>query len=149
VNFTRANLTDLGRALNAKIQKGTGDVPLDITRIALGAGISDNPTSQTDVVDPVDFFVPIIRQEEHVGVAEIQIQITNVGNPVIPIPPLTTAITFQQIGFFAIDPDEGEILYRISQLDSAAFIPAVSDFPYTVAPSIFSAPPTPKPSTSM
>ena len=134
MNFTRANLTDLGLALNAKIQAGRGDVPLHITRIVLGAGTSGNPTSQTDVIDPLSFFVPIIRQSDSNGMAEIQIQITNVGNPDLAIPPLIAAQTFQQIGFIAVDPDEGEILYRISQFDSPAIIPAVSDFPFTVAP---------------
>ena len=134
MNFTRANLTDLGLALNAKIQKGTGKIPLLITRIELGAGTSETPTNQTEVIDPLNFFVPIIRQQAHRNMAEIQIQITNVGNPDRRIPPLAEALTFQQIGFFAIDPEVGEILYRISQLDSAAFIPAAMDFPYTVAP---------------
>ena len=134
MNFTRANLTDAGLALNAKIQAATGDVPLLITRVALGAGTSQTPTSQTDVVNPIDFFVPIIRQQQHGAVAEIQIQITNVGNPDKGIPPLSEPLTFQQIGFWAIDPDMGEILYRISQLESAAFIPPAMDFPYTVAP---------------
>ena len=134
MNFTRANLTDAGLALNAKIQAATGDVPLLITRVALGAGTSQTPTSQTDVINPIDFFVPIIRQQSHDNVAEIQIQITNVGNPDLSILPLAAPVTFQQIGFFAIDPDEGEILYRISQLDDVAYIPPVQDFPYTVAP---------------
>ena len=134
MNFTRANLTDAGLALNAKIQAATGDVPLLITRVKLGAGTSLTPTSQTDVINPLDFFVPIIRQQAHGNVAEIQIQITNVGNPALGIPPLAAPVTFQQIGFFAIDPDVGEILYRISQLDGSAYIPPAQDFPYTVAP---------------
>ena len=134
MNFTRANLTDMGLALNAKIQAGQGTIPLHITRIVLGMGSSDIPTSQTEVIDPLDFFVPIIRQTSHGVVAEVQIQITNVGNPDLAIPPLATPQAFQQIGFIAVDPDEGEILYRISQLDSPAFIPAAVDFPYTVAP---------------
>jgi len=121
-------------ALNAKIQTGTGNVPLEITRVALGAGTTDDPTTQTDVENPLDFFVPIIRQNAHDNMAEVQIQITNVGNPDLNIPPLQTATTFQQIGFFATDPDFGEILYRISQFDSPAFIPPALDFPYTVAP---------------
>ena len=133
-NFTQANITDLGLELNAKIQAARGDVPLHITRVALGAGISETPTSQTDVITPIDFFVPIIRQVAHGLVAEIQIQITNVGNPDRAIAPLLQPVIFQQIGFFAVDPDRGEILYRISRLDSAAFIPAATDFPYTVAP---------------
>ena len=134
MNFTRANLTDLGLALNAKIQAGRGTVPLHITRIVLGMGTSETPTSQTDVIAPLEFFVPIIRQTSHNNMAEIQIQITNVGNPDLSIPPLMVARTFQQIGFIAVDPDLGEILYRISQLENAAFIPAAIDFPYTVAP---------------
>ena len=134
MNFTRANLTDKGKVLNAKIQKGSGDVPLLITRIEIGAGTGENPVSQESLVDPIEFFVPIIRQQVHGSMAEIQIQITNVGNPDKNIPPLLKALTFQQIGFYAVDPDDGEILYRISQLDGPAFIPPASDFPFTVAP---------------
>ena len=134
MNFTRANLTDLGLSLNAKIQSGVGEIPLHITRIALGVGTSEKPTSQTDLVSPIDFFVPITRQVSHDNLAEIQLQITNVGNPEKGIPPLARTVTFQQIGFFAIDPDEGEILYRISQLESPAFIPPAASFPYTVMP---------------
>ena len=133
----QAKVTILGKALNAKIQAGRGDTTLLITRVALGMGASENPLNQTDVLNPLNFFVPIIRQVSHDNIAEIQIQLTNVGNPDKQIPPLSQPVTFQQIGFFAIDPDEGEILYRISQLDSIAFIPPATDFPYTTAPIYF------------
>ena len=134
MTFTGAPLTDLGKALNAKIQAATGKIPLEITHVVLGAGTSPTPTSQTDVIDPIDFFVPIIRQTSHDNVAEIQIQITNVGNPDLAIPPLATGMPFQQIGFFAIDPDLGKILYRISQLSDTGFIPPASTLPYTLNP---------------
>jgi hypothetical protein len=39
-----------------------------------------------------------------------------------------------QIGFYATDPDIGEILYRISQFDNPNYVPAASERGWTFAP---------------
>jgi hypothetical protein len=118
--------TDAGNALSAKLETG---VQLVITRVVSGAGRSADLTALTDLPNP--------KQElEITGITEqqgpyytIYVRLSNQG--------LTAAYDLTQIGVYAQDPDAGEILYRVAQLDLAIPIPAEADFPdYSIASQI-------------
>ncbi len=119
-------LTTAGQALKAKIEAGEGKLPLDITRIVTGAGTSFDPLNLTEVVD--------FRQEFSItgrvttgARTSISALLSNYGNPDAGIAPLLRGYPLSQIGFYANDPDDGEILYRISQFDAPNWVPAMSE----------------------
>ena len=128
-------LTTAGRALRAKIEQGNGDIPFEITRIVAGAGSSGDPLNQTGVIDPRQEFA--VTSKNTVGPETIfKAMLTNVGDPNAdpPVPPLAVGYPLAQIGFYAIDPDVGEILYNITQFVNPAPVPAASERPWTYKP---------------
>jgi hypothetical protein len=119
-------LTAAGQALKAKIEMGEGTLPLDITRIVTASGTSGDPLNLTDVVDEQQEF--IITGRLTVGIrTTINAFMTNIG--------ITAGYTLSQIGFYALDPDDGEILYRISQFAEANYVPAPTERGWTYQPS--------------
>lgn len=119
-------LTEAGQALRAKIEAGDGTVALKITRIVTASGTSDDPLSLTDVVNQKQEFTITGRNTEDARTT-IKAVLTNVG--------LSKGYTLSQIGFFAIDPDKGEILYRISQFETPNYVPASTERGWTYEPS--------------
>ena len=61
---TILQLTERGRALEAKIRKGDGKIPFHITRIVTGAGSSQNPAALNNVVDIRQTFSILSREAE-------------------------------------------------------------------------------------
>jgi len=127
-------LTIAGQALKAKIEQGNGLIPLEITRIVSASGTDPDPTSLTDVVGPkLEFGITSVStQGARTTIATV---LTNMGSPSESIPPLAAGYSMSQVGFYAIDPDEGEILYRISQYDNPIYVPAASERGWTYTPS--------------
>lgn len=117
-------LTDKGRALLAKLTQGN---TLHITRAVTGAGFVTPGllAKQTDVTDPkqtLDKFRPVSYPEA--GKCEITVELTNED--------LAIGYDATQIGMFATDPDEGEVLLFISQAvdaQSGNIIPSETEMP--------------------
>ena len=128
MNDINLQLTTAGQALNAKIQLGSGTIPLEITRIVTGSGTSPDPLNLTNVVDEQQEFVITGRTVSGTR-AIINTMLTNFGNPP-DIPPLTQGYNLSQVGIYAMDPDEGEVLYRISQFENSNWVPALSERPW-------------------
>ena len=127
------NLTAKGQALNAKIQAGNGNVPLEITRIVSASGTDPDPLNLENVVNMRQ--TAIIVRRDFLGIrASIEIMLTNQGNSSAGEPPLVTGYELSQFGMYAIDPDEGEILYRISQFDTPNYVPAAAEMGWTINP---------------
>lgn len=99
-------LTDKGRALMAKLTQGH---TLNITKALTGAGYVTPGllTKQTEVTDPKQtlFFRPVSYPET--GTCALPVALKNEG--------LTIGYEATQVGIFAQDPDEGEILFFVSQ----------------------------------
>lgn len=99
-------LTDKGRALMAKLTQGN---TLNITRAETGAGFVTPGllTKQTAVTDPKQTlnFRPVSYPET--GKCALPVALKNEG--------LTTGYEATQVGIYAMDPDEGEILFFLSQ----------------------------------
>ena len=122
--------TTLGKALMAKIKEGNGDIPLKITRIVSGAGFSEDPLSLTDLSDPKLEYI-VTGSYTTGDRTTFSTYITNAGVPALDIPPLEVGYSLSQVGFYAIDPDVGEILYLISQYEPSRPIPSVHEIPIT------------------
>jgi hypothetical protein len=126
-------LTESGQALKAKIEQGNGTIPLKITRIVSGSGTSTNPTGLTALVSPEMEF-GITSSSTEGARTTIEAILTNVGDPGQGKPPLAVGYPMSQVGFYALDPDKGEILYRISQYGKPIYVPPASEYGWTYAP---------------
>lgn len=116
--WTNAVITNQGMALQAKLIAGTS---LTITRAVTGSGYV-NPT--------------LLAQQTAVSNIQQTLTFRTISYPetgkvcvptVLDNDELTTGYTAMQVGFYATDPDEGEILYFIAQADSGAGIPIPSE----------------------
>lgn len=126
-------LTTKGQVLHAKIAQGLGTIPLEITRIVTASGYSDTPLELSDVIDLRQ--TAQIQDRKVFGVrAEITVLMTNQGNREAGIEPLAQGYELRQIGCYAIDPDEGEILYRISQFERPNWVPAATEMGWVFTP---------------
>lgn len=105
--WENAVVTKKGFSLQSKLIAGN---TLNITKAVVGAG-SVSPVllqDQTAVTEPkqtIETFPSITYPEE--GKCAVTLRIVNDD--------LTKGYTAMQIGFYAMDPDEGEILYFIAQ----------------------------------
>jgi len=115
-NFEGTILTRKGYNLIAKALTGA---TIEFTKFQLGDGIWDdsvNPEQLTALISP-KLDLPI--QELSVvgdGTARLRFVLTNTG--------LSEGFFIREIGIFANDPDEGEILYAVTYAENADFIPA-------------------------
>ncbi len=100
-------ITFKGLALQAKLIAGN---TLEITKVEIGSGYVDpetlrDQTAVTDTKKTLTEVASITYPEE--GKCAIKIKITNED--------VETEYTAKQVGFYANDPDDGEILYFIAQ----------------------------------
>lgn len=118
-----AVVTAKGKALLAKLIEGN---TLDLTRVVCGSGIVPvvtlyNQTDVTDVQQTLEF-LPIAYPEE--GKVKVPVLLSN--------DELTTGYRANQVGAYATDPDEGEILFFIAQADQTYGgrpIPSATEMP--------------------
>lgn len=113
--FTSLTLTNSGYALQIKAQAGT---ELQFTRVAIGDGTldSDNLSIVTQL------------QNERMSITIANLSIEN-GSAVIKAnfsnESLTESFYLRELGVFATDPDEGEILYAVAYAgDNGDYLPA-------------------------
>lgn len=104
--WENAVITSKGLALQSKLTQGTS---LTLTRAVAGAGYITPAllVQQTAVLEPKQElkFSPVSYPEE--GKCVVPVYLTNEG--------LKTGYTAKQVGIYATDPNEGEILYFICQ----------------------------------
>lgn len=114
--FEHAVVTTKGLALQAKVATGGS---INFTRVKMGAGVVEPVLmqKQTDVSQPKQEFLyntePTFTEE---GEVVLQVIITNDD--------VTTGYDCYQMGIFATDPDDGEILYAIIQGEKPLSIPS-------------------------
>ena len=99
--WSNATMTDVGAALQAKVN--AGKTKLTFTKIKVGSGVNaTNPLALTDVISPkwetTNFVVKLEGK-----IVSVDTVITNTG--------IHEAFRMSEIGLFAQDPDKGEILY--------------------------------------
>ena len=99
--WSNATMTDVGAALQAKVN--AGKTKLTFTKIKVGSGVNaTNPLALTDVIsskwETTNFVVKLEGK-----IVSVDTVITNIG--------IHEAFRMSEIGLFAQDPDNGEILY--------------------------------------
>lgn len=107
-------LTKKGRALQAKAEAGT---PLVFTRVKMGDGqlkdqIVDN---LTNLISPKKELNINSVKAEGDGLCRVRTHLTNIAQAV--------GLFVYEIGLFALDPDEGEILYGYASAYEPDFLP--------------------------
>lgn len=114
-NWNGLQLTNKGIALQAKVQAGT---ELEITKLKLGSGVVP---SGTDIKTLTDLITP----EQNLGIGgteavgdycKVSATISNSG--------LEAGYYVRELGVFAQDPDEGEILYLYATDGAPDYLPA-------------------------
>ena len=123
--WKNAIITNKGTALLSKLI--SGDV-LSIVRAVSGSGYVDPATLciQTDVANQKQELTFATQSYPEEGKCALPVKLTNSG--------VKEEYTAKQIGVYAFDPDEGEILFLISQAEKAeegkgTDVPAESDIP--------------------
>lgn len=120
-SWSNATITAKGYALQAKL---LSTIPLVITRVVSGSGrvTAGQLVNQTTVSgEKQNLSVESLSYDSN-GNAIIKTSLNNKG--------LTSGYTCHQIGIYASDPDEGEILYAIAQEASAGEdIPSITEQP--------------------
>lgn len=111
--------TDKGLALEAKMISGA---TLTITRCVTGSGTV--PISSLHSQTNVKNIVQTLSMESAV-VDENQFSIRSI----LTNGSLTSGYNLNQVGFYANDPDVGEILYAIAQISTPKAIPSKDDSP--------------------
>lgn len=105
-------VTNKGRALLAKVQTGT---PLELTRMAVGAGKPSDLKAATKLADE--------RLDLTISSSEVIDQYNAQIYGLLNNSKLRTGFSASELGVFANDPDEGEILYLIVTDEMPDFIP--------------------------
>ena len=115
-DFNGTILTDKGRNLLAKALTGT---ELKFTKVSLGDGVwneSVNPESLTGLVSKkMDLAINALEVTGD-GTARLRFVLSNTG--------LSEGFFTREIGIYANDPDDGEILYAVTYSKNPDFIPA-------------------------
>lgn len=114
-NWNGLQLTNKGIALQAKVQAGT---QLHITKLKLGSGVVPSGTDIKTLTD-------LIEPEQNLGIGgkeavddycKISSTISNTG--------LEAGYYVRELGVFAQDPDDGEILYMYTTDGAPDYLPA-------------------------
>ncbi len=118
--WSNATVTQKGYALQGKLLSTKA---LEITRVVSGA--SCVPGGQLIVQTAVSDIKQTLEIEDLTyqdnGVAVIKVYLDNYS--------LQTGYTIWQVGIYAADPDEGEILYAIAQTNAGEYIPSITEQP--------------------
>ena len=115
-NWNGMILTNKGRVLQAKVEAGE---TLSLTKLKLGSGIIGEGQSLealTDLVSPEQNLGIAEKAALENGLTEIKATITNAG--------LEEGYYVRELGVFAQDPDEGEILYAVTTDTAPDYLPA-------------------------
>jgi len=110
MGFTNFYLTNMGSNLLGKTQTGT---VLKFTKAQVGSGSVPDGTAMTSVTGLYgrEKEIQISSVTTSAKQAQINLQFTNTG--------VTTAFKWTEIGIFAMDPTEGEILYAYGNAGDA------------------------------
>lgn len=113
--FNGVVLTEKGLALQAKVQSG---IKLTFTNIKLGDGAYSGDLSTLTNLEHIVKILPIESIVIDNGKTRIRTSFQNAG--------VITGFYIKEIGLFASDPDEGEILYAVANTGGgpADYIPA-------------------------
>lgn len=105
--------TNLGQTLAAKV--AAGSTTLTITRVVAGSGHTADPASATSLPD--------VKQTLTVGTPTVSGDTATLPVTLAEVQ-AGSSYSLTELGIYATDPDAGEILFQIYQLDTSASITA-------------------------
>lgn len=122
--FYKSIITNKGLNLIAKTQTGAR---IQYTRIVTGDGQWSQDTNFSHVTNPKN-------QKQSIGISSIEIinSTTIRARGVLSNEGLSEGYYIREIGLFALDPDEGEILYCIVTAITSDFFPAGNNSPSSI-----------------
>lgn len=104
-SWSNTTLTTAGETLYAKVT--AGDTTLNITKMVVGDGEPESLESLTDLVSPQQELAISYKQViEDSAQCKLVATVTNSG--------LETGFYMRELGIYAEDPDDGEILYAVT-----------------------------------
>lgn len=115
-NWSGLILTEKGRKLQAKVQAGT---QLALTKFKLGSGVLPSGKqleALTDLVEPQQNVGIATIEAQDNGTCKVSATISNIS--------LEKGYYVRELGVFATDPDEGEILYLLATDSAPDYLPA-------------------------
>ena len=113
-DYTNMYMTKKGRKLQAKAESG---VLLKFTKVSIGDGQNNGQN--------IDDLTALISPKKDLGISGIQVEIDQCKiHSSIDNEGLTEGFYVWEIGLFAEDPDDGEILFGIIFAKEADFLPA-------------------------
>ncbi len=121
-NWQGLILTKKGQALMAKVEAGA---TLDLTKLKLGSGVLPEGQNLEELTD-------LITPEQNLGIAAKEAMMDEEGNytglckisSTISNAELAIGYYVRELGVFANDPDDGEILYAITTDTAPDYLPA-------------------------
>lgn len=117
--WSNAAITNAGIALQNKTVTG-GTITLTAAKAGSGSVPVVNLRNQTEL-QSIKQTMQIKRVKVSGNTVTVELLVTTIG--------LLTSYNLQQIGIYATDPDDGEILYAIAQADQAQVMPTESQMP--------------------
>lgn len=113
-DWSGAIMTNQGRALEAKVT--AGHCKLELTKLKVGDGESLDLERMTDLISPkLDIGISSLLPSD-AGICDIEGVITNAE--------LEKGFYMRELGIYATDPDEGEILYAVATDGHADYLQA-------------------------
>ncbi|WP_370803398.1 gp53-like domain-containing protein [Dialister hominis] len=113
-DFKAGVLTDLGKALAAKVE--AGKCKLQFTKMKVGDGSPSCTEPMTDLASPKKMLDLSAVTPNDKGTCDVEAVMTNAD--------LDKGFYLREIGLFATDPDVGEILYCVATAGDADYIQA-------------------------
>lgn len=107
-------LTNKGRALAAKVEAGT--CKLTLTKMKVGDGSPATIETMTDLASPQQIIAISSITPSDDGSCDVAGVLTNVE--------LEKGFYIRELGIFATDPDEGEIIYAVATAEKADYLQA-------------------------
>lgn len=113
-DFKAGALTDLGKALAAKVEAGR--CKFQFTKMKVGDGTPSSIEPMIDLASPKKVLDISAVNPEDKGICDVEAVLTNAD--------MDKGFYLKEIGLFATDPDVGEILYCVATAGDADYIQA-------------------------
>ena len=117
--WTNAVITNLGKILENKVLSGE---KIEITKVTAGEG-------SVKLID-LRNQTSLVNEKQTLSITDLKLDNDNTTvNVLLTVSDLEESYNLQQIGFYANDPDNGEILFAIAQADSSTVLPTKYEMP--------------------
>lgn len=113
-SWNKITMTDVGATLQAKINAGL--TTLKFTRVAIGSGTRTGSLNSATALINEQMTLGINKITQNGNTVTLELTISNSG--------VKTGFKISELGLFATDPDDGEIMYVAMTDDNPDYMPA-------------------------